>query len=121
MKEKLAEKLKETLINIGNENNVDLSDIKIEIKENRDKDFGDFSSNAAMISAKKLSLDPNNLARVIVKSLEGTEELDRLEIAGPGFINFFIKPSSRFKVLEDIFLEGKQCQMQNKLDLRSLF
>ena len=72
MKEKLAEKLKETLINIGNENNVDLSDIKIEIKENRDKDFGDFSSNAAMVCAKKLSLDPKNLARVIVKSLEGT-------------------------------------------------
>lgn len=120
MKEKLAEKLKETLINIGNENNVDLSDIKIEIKENRDKDFGDFSSNAAMVCAKKLSLDPNNLARVIVKSLEGTEELDRLEIAGPGFINFFIKPSSRFKVLEDILLEGDGYGLKKQKDPKKI-
>ena len=58
MKDKLAEKLKETLIKIGNKSHIDLSDIRIEIKENKDKDFGDFSSNAAMVCAKKLSLTP---------------------------------------------------------------
>ena len=39
MKDKLAEKLKETLIKIGNKSHIDLSDIRIEIKENKDKSF----------------------------------------------------------------------------------
>ena len=89
MKDKLAEKLKETLIKIGNKSHIDLSDIRIEIKENKDKDFGDFSSNAAMVCAKKLSLTPIDLAKDVIENLKGIEGIEKLEIAGPGFINIF--------------------------------
>ena len=75
MKDKLAEKLKETLIKIGNKSHIDLSDIRIEIKENKDKDFGDFSSNAAMVCAKKLSLTPIDLAAIAII----------LQLSAPGY------------------------------------
>ena len=116
MKDKLAEKLKETLIKIGNKSHIDLSDIRIEIKENKDKDFGDFSSNAAMVCAKKLSLTPIDLAKDVIENLKGIEGIEKLEIAGPGFINFFVTNTSRFKVLEDIFLEGDKYGIKTKTD-----
>ena len=114
MKDKLAEKLKETLIKIGNKSHIDLSDIRVELKENKDKDFGDFSSNAAMVCAKRLSLTPIDLAKDIIENLKGIEEIEKLEIAGPGFINFFVTNTSRFKVLEDIFLEGDEYGINTK-------
>ena len=116
MKDKLAKKLKETLIKIGNKSHIDLSDIRIEIKENKDKDFGDFSSNAAMVCAKKLSLTPIDLAKDVIENLKGIEGIEKLEIAGPGFINFFVTNTSRFKVLEDIFLEGDKYGIKTKTD-----
>jgi arginyl-tRNA synthetase len=50
---------------------------------------GDFSCNAALVSAKALKLPPRKIAEQIVESLD-TSDFDRVEIAGPGFINFYV-------------------------------
>src|SRR5512138_448708 len=62
-----------------------------------DRSHGDWATNAAMVSAKAFRLAPRKIAEIITGrlSLEGTF-FDRFEIAGPGFINFFL--SKRFYI-----------------------
>ncbi|MEG0571023.1 MAG: arginine--tRNA ligase [Oscillospiraceae bacterium] len=68
-----------------------------------DKKNGDFSSNVAMVSAKVFKLAPRNIAQIIKDnlSLENTY-FDKCEIAGPGFMNFFISNVWFSDVLTDI-------------------
>lgn len=68
-----------------------VSDFKIEIPA--DKSHGDFATNAAMVCAKPFRMAPRAIAEKILGELvlEGTY-FDRAEIAGPGFINFFLSP-----------------------------
>jgi arginyl-tRNA synthetase len=66
----------------------------IEVELTRpDKEFGDFSSNAALIIAHRLSKNPNDVALEIKNKIETNwaELIDKVEIAGPGFINIYIK------------------------------
>jgi arginyl-tRNA synthetase len=56
--------------------------------------FGDFSSNAAMVSAKPLKSPPRKIAERLKVELEKIPLFSSVEIAGPGFINIFIKPSA---------------------------
>ncbi|MCM1054939.1 MAG: arginine--tRNA ligase [Bacteroides sp.] len=59
-----------------------------------DKAHGDFSCNAALVSAKTLKQNPRNIAAMIVENavLEGTA-FEKAELAGPGFLNFFVGKS----------------------------
>ena len=65
-----------------------------------DKSHGDFATNAALASAKALRSNPRKIAEQICAniSLEGTS-FDKVEIAGPGFINFFLSPDWFGKVV----------------------
>lgn len=68
-------------------------DIKLEFPE--DLQFGDYTSNVAMILAKERKTNPRSLAEQIVKSLKEDKSLnaliDKIDVAGPGFINFWLK------------------------------
>ncbi len=61
----------------------------LEVPKNRD--FGDFSTNAAMVSAKKLGKNPRELANEIMPKLQELDFVENVSIAGPGFINIKIK------------------------------
>ncbi len=54
--------------------------------------FGDYQINGAMGAAKKLGTNPRELAQKIIDKLDLSELADKLEIAGPGFINIHLKP-----------------------------
>ena len=95
MKELLRGALADSLKSLEEQYDVDLSTIKIEVKENKEKDFGDFSTNLALVSSKKLSEQPKKIAETLLGELEKKEFIDRIEIAGPGFINFFLSQTSR--------------------------
>ena len=63
---------------------------KIEIPA--DKSHGDFAANIAMVSAKALRMPPRKIAEMLTESLNFTGTyFERVEIAGPGFINFFLR------------------------------
>jgi len=66
------------------------SEIEFEIEIPPKKEFGDLSTNAAMKLAKTLKKNPREIAQEIVKSLDEDPSFDRIEIMGPGFINFFL-------------------------------
>ncbi|QEY34677.1 arginine--tRNA ligase [Caproiciproducens galactitolivorans] len=72
-----------------------------------DRTHGDWATNAAMVSAKAFRLAPRKIAQVITDNiaLEGTF-FDRFEIAGPGFINFFLSQNFYTQVLKDITVSG---------------
>jgi arginyl-tRNA synthetase len=85
----------------------DVPEFSIEVPG--DRSHGDWATNAAMVSAKAFRLPPRKIAEVLTGrlSLEGTF-FDRCEIAGPGFINFFLSNRFYIEVLKDIKKLGAQ-------------
>ena len=72
--------------------------------------FGDFSSNVALMLAKEAKLPPREVAQRLVHQLmgngEGSTLLEKVDIAGPGFLNFYLKPAWLYEVLRAIHAEG---------------
>src|SRR5689334_6743069 len=64
----------------------------------KDKSHGDFSSNAALVLAKSARRQPRELAEMIVKSLPQSPYIQKVEVAGAGFINFFLTSQVLFQV-----------------------
>ncbi len=84
---------------------VPLSDFIIEVPAN--KENGDYSSNAAMAWARDLKSAPRKIAQTIVDRLELCDTfVDRCEIAGPGFMNFYLKESFNACIIQDILEKG---------------
>jgi len=69
------------------------------------KDFGDFSTNFAMQSARSLKCNPRMIAQAIIDNLD-CAYVDRMEIAGPGFLNFYLKSDWLAVMLADIVKAG---------------
>lgn len=94
-----------------------LPDFSVEIPS--DTTHGDFASNVAMVSAKAFRLAPRKIAEIITQHtlLDGSS-FDRFEIAGPGFINFFLNKSWFSKAVSSILKEddnyGRTDYGQNK-------
>ena len=71
-----------------------------------EKSFGDFATNFAMQAARSLKANPRKIAEAVVARLE-MPWLDRAEIAGPGFINFYLKQEWLYALLQEILDQGE--------------
>jgi arginyl-tRNA synthetase len=78
----------------------------IKIEYSRDPSHGDFASNLAMVLAKTHNCNPRELANRITENLSKSDLIKRTEIAGPGFINFFLNQNSYQSVVLDILEKG---------------
>lgn len=79
----------------------------IELEAPRNKDHGDLSCNVAMVLAKQAGMPSRKLAENLVARIEtGNGLIDRVEIAGPGFINFYLKPGWLHDVVREIHSQG---------------
>ena len=72
----------------------------------KDKSHGDFATNLALACAKPLGLPPRQLAEALVKHLPVSPRVAKVEIAGPGFINFFLTGDALTAVVPDILKAG---------------
>ncbi|WP_295874725.1 arginine--tRNA ligase [uncultured Zhongshania sp.] len=107
MKEKVAQHIKQALQTLRSAQSwPDELAVNIQVEHTRDKAHGDFASNIAMTLAKPLKSNPRAIAQQIVDALPTTSDIVKVEIAGPGFINFFVNEESNFQVLHDIFAQG---------------
>lgn len=70
------------------------------------KEFGDFATNFAMQSARSLKCNPRMIAQAIVNNLD-CAYVEKMEIAGPGFINFYLKQDWMYDMLAGIIAEGE--------------
>lgn len=75
---------------------------KINIERARDQQHGDFACNLAMMLAKPAKMNPRQLAEKIVALLPADASVTKVEIAGPGFINFFIDPKAQYQIITTI-------------------
>lgn len=72
----------------------DFSRVNPIVERTRDRAHGDFATNAAMALARFARMKPRDLAARIVDKLPAHDHVARVEIAGPGFINFFLAPAA---------------------------
>ncbi|WP_409523646.1 arginine--tRNA ligase [Nitrincola sp. MINF-07-Sa-05] len=77
------------------------------VENTRDKAHGDFATNVALTLAKAARCNPRELAQKICNALPASDKVTKTEIAGPGFINFFITQASAYAVVETILEQGK--------------
>jgi len=85
------------------------ADLAIEAKAERTRDraHGDFASNVAMTLTKAAKRKPRELAEMLVAALPSSALVSKVEIAGPGFINFFLTPGAYQKTISDILMAGE--------------
>ncbi len=80
----------------------------INMDRSKDPSHGDYTTNIAMILAKKLGMAPRVLAQQIVDLLPEHALLTQVEIAGPGFINFFLCDTHRIQSVLDVLAQGSE-------------
>lgn len=83
---------------------VDMPAIKID--RTRDKSHGDFAANVAMLLAKPARKNPREIAAMIIDALPDSDFVEKVEIAGPGFINFYVSDDSRQNVVNSVITQG---------------
>ena len=105
------EKIKKLLINALKKsqgiNRAEVDEIGLELSRNSNNEHGDFSSNVALKLAGKLKRSPLVVAEEIIDRIEPSEDLDRAELAKPGFINLYLSDEKKHGVLQSIFNQGK--------------
>ncbi|WP_321390923.1 arginine--tRNA ligase [Emcibacter sp.] len=69
---------------------LDLSNMTLESP--RDPSHGDMATNVAMILTKQAKMNPRQIAEMVAPKMEQLEEVSSVSVAGPGFINFYLKP-----------------------------
>ena len=77
----------------------------VQIEASKDKLHGDFACNVAMILAKQAQKKPREIAEWIVGALPTSPYVEKIEIAGPGFINFFLTADAMTGVIQTILTE----------------
>lgn len=80
---------------------------QIHVERTRQKSHGDFATNISLTMAKNVERNPRELAQQIIKALPANDQITKVDIAGPGFINFFVHEASSFSVIGDIIQQGK--------------
>ncbi len=111
MKQIVRESINKVLRSAG------LNEVDFNIEYPADLKFGDYSSNVAMVLAKKIEKNPRDLAQAIVNDLNRnlSPEIEKAEMAGPGFINFYLKKEILFQKIGEIFLTGNNYGRSKKL------
>lgn len=103
LENKIAEELKRVLDKLGYEIKLD----EIVIEHSKAREHGDYAANIAMRLAKVAHKSPRLVAEEIVNNFK-LEEVEKIEVAGPGFINFFINLKSLQAVVKEVIKEGKK-------------
>lgn len=80
----------------------------LQIDAAKDVRHGDFATNLALVVAKPLGQPPRAIAEKLVRHLPQSPRVAKVEIAGPGFINFFLAPAALQSVVVDVLRDGHE-------------
>lgn len=80
----------------------------IHVERTRDSSHGDFATNLALMLAKSAKTNPRQLAQQLIDALPKSEVVSKVELAGAGFINFFIDANAQYQVIPTIYQQGPQ-------------
>ena len=96
--------LKQNIVDAFKKNGVEISIQDVVVEKSKDPTHGDYASNAAMKFSRLFAKPPIEVAKMIVASFE-SNVVAKVEIAGPGFINFFMKEDSLQYIVSKIIDE----------------
>ena len=85
---------------------IDPDTFSVVVEIPKDTKNGDFSTNVAMRLTKLLKRKPQDIAQEILEELSKADFIDKVEIAGPGFINFFVKKTSLAAIINTVVKAG---------------
>ncbi|MCI0479971.1 MAG: arginine--tRNA ligase, partial [Candidatus Dadabacteria bacterium] len=110
MKEDIERVVLQSVESIGRKINLTDLPVEVEVGIPKRKEFGDFSINTAMILAKKMGKSPRQVAELIIENLPGEKDtlFRKIEIAGAGFINFFVREEAIVNKLKEITRLGEK-------------
>ncbi len=114
MKEIVTELLQSALATLQSEGTLP-SDLTFnpQVGNTKDKAHGDYACNIALIAAKAAGCPPRQLAETLIEKLPASSAVDKVEIAGPGFINFFMSTASAFEIVATILEHAEQFGRNN--------
>jgi arginyl-tRNA synthetase len=84
----------------------DSTEISILLERPKSAEHGDFATNLALVLAKPLKQNPRAIAALIIEALPASDYIAKTEIAGAGFINFFLNAQSQQSVVKEILAAG---------------
>lgn len=109
MKKQIQELLVQSLAELESKEIIPpINDATIKVENARSAEHGDFASNVAMMFAKAAKTNPRELAQNIIEHLPESKLLERVEIAGPGFINFYLKQNAHQAIVAEILNKGNE-------------
>ena len=105
MKEKIKESLRSIIIDLYGSSESIHDEFEISIQDNKENQYGDLASNVALVLAKPLKRNPKEIAEEIKGKFITDKEIVKVDVAGPGFINFFLSKESHGAILRDISIQ----------------
>lgn len=109
MKEHLTELVMQALLDVRRKRKCELPETPgFVIERTRQKEHGDFATNVALVLAKSLGVKPRELAEEIVATLPESRHVEKVAIAGPGFINFTLSRGCLLGTLKRVHERGEQ-------------
>ena len=107
MKEQIRALIEEALARLKAEGSIPgEADVPVQVERARDRSHGDFAVNTAMMLARPARRKPREIAEALVAALPRHAGIDRVEVAGPGFINIFLSAEAAFQPVRDALAAG---------------
>jgi arginyl-tRNA synthetase len=109
VKEHLEELLAQSLLHLQREGVLPAeTELEVQLERTRSPEHGEFASNLAMVLSKPAGIPPRDLAQLIIDRIPRSRQVDRMEIAGPGFINFFLQSCALTGVIKDVLRQREE-------------
>ncbi len=109
MKEHIQELLSQSLLHLQREGLLKLeNEPNIQLERTKSIEHGDYASNIAMMLAKPAGMPPRKLAELVVDWLPRSRQVAKVEIAGPGFINFHLHHCALRGVIKDVLIKREE-------------
>ncbi|MGH6636860.1 MAG: arginine--tRNA ligase, partial [Gammaproteobacteria bacterium] len=107
MKQEISQLLMQALKRLREQKTLTIAEPEtVHLEPARDSRHGDFATNIALVLAKQARRPALELAQAILEALPESTAFTRAEVAGPGFINFYLAPRAFLAVIERILAEG---------------
>ncbi|MCK5728257.1 MAG: arginine--tRNA ligase [Methylococcales bacterium] len=114
MKQTLKSLIEQAIITLQTQDILDKTlTPKITLERTRDTSHGDFASNIALSLAKSAKMNPKAFAEKIIAALPAHEMVHKVDIAGPGFINFFLNQQALHQIIPQIHQHAEKFGVSN--------
>jgi arginyl-tRNA synthetase len=107
VKAHLEELISQSLMHLKRDDTIpEIPDVALSLERTRNPEHGDYACNIAMTLAKAAKKPPRELAEAVINKLPPSRHVQKVEIAGPGFINFYLSRHCQLNVIKDILAGG---------------